>query len=160
MQWRVQTPQHVLNCRMIGRCDIRTVDGEFRIWLNLYKLLDICLHLFFISSCKYLYISSDPKPIKSNPKLNRIVCMKISSNCMLAQGWIWCPFFTCPLVGMTVRAPLLIWQPALSTLPYSLSYSSGRSVSLWSTLWCCPPISFSTCLSFSSLYSFFLELFW
>ena len=31
----IQTPQHVLNCQMIGiRGDIRTVDEDFRMWLN------------------------------------------------------------------------------------------------------------------------------
>ena len=31
----IQTPQHVLNCQTIGiRGDIRTVDEEFRMWLN------------------------------------------------------------------------------------------------------------------------------
>ena len=37
----IQTHQQVLNCQMIGiRCDIRTVDEDFRMWLD-DSLLDV-----------------------------------------------------------------------------------------------------------------------
>ena len=38
----IQTPQHVLNCRMIGsRADLRTADEEFRNWIDSNKLLEL-----------------------------------------------------------------------------------------------------------------------
>ena len=38
----IQTPQHVLNCSIIGiRGDLRTVDKDFRNWIGKNKLLEL-----------------------------------------------------------------------------------------------------------------------
>ena len=64
----IQTPQHYLNCRIIGiRRDLRTIDEDFLNWIGNNKLLELYFLFNHTNICIYILYREKNVVITSTP---------------------------------------------------------------------------------------------